>query len=436
MSDMLHIKISWSTFDDGPVLERAAFGQLEVSVGGRLLTLFRDRDEGSAGSHLSTGPLVSGYHLAEWFATHWWRLRWEPGGKYVNSSTYTWDLSHRMSSVGEGYIWPNITFNCDGHLCEVSSSTTEDPYTPIEYLGSDTTHVPANVWEDAVDGFVTDVLSRLDEANLRDTELHAIWHELSEERRDATLTAFRRTEALLGFDVDEGDEAHIEAVLSDIDELGAAAVNELATGAGGTRTSAADIRSVSETSGFAAHPEDGVSFSPSDLPDVLPWGRVAAWRIGKQFARFVRNHAGLSDGPVSNQALADLAGTSPSVIENRETSGPIAWGFAPEGTEGRIVLRSHWLANRRFDMARVIGDRVFSMGNCVSAEPLSPATASYSYRQKAQRSFAAELLCPWHAIEDDFEAGFDDADIERVAAQFQVSERVVENILDNHRMHD
>lgn len=432
----LHIKVFWSSIDDGPVLERTAFGRLEVSAGNSLLTLFLDRDEISPGSQLFTGPFVSGYHLAEWFAIHWWRLRWEPGGGYRNSSTYTWDLSHSMSGIGGGYLWPNITFNCDGHLFEVVSSKTIDASTPIEYLGSDTTHVPANVWEDAVDGFVTDVLSRLDEVSLHDTELHAIWHELSDERSDAALTAFRRTEALLGFDVDEGDEAHIEAVLGDIDELGADAVNELATGAGGARTSAADIRSVSETSGFAANLEDGVSFSPSNLPDALQWGQVAAWRIGKQFARFVRNHAGLPVGPVSNQALAGLAGTSPSAIENRETSGPIAWGFASEGTEGRIVLRSNCPANRRFDMARIIGDWVFSMANCVSAEPLSPATASYSYRQKAQRSFAAELLCPWQAIEDDFEAGFDDADIERVAAQFQVSERVVENVLDNNQMQD
>lgn len=302
MSDM-HIKISPATFDDGPVLERTAFGRLEVSVGGRLLTLLRDRDEDNLNARLSTGPFVSGYHLAEWFATHWWRLRWEPGGRYVNSSTYTWELSHRMSSVGEGYLWPNITFNCDGHLCEVSSDMTEDQFIPIEYLGSDTVHVLASVWEDAVDCFVTDVLSQLDKANLHDTELHAIWHELSEERSDTALTAFRRTEALLGFDVDEGDETHIKAVLSDTDELGTDAVNELATGAGGTRTSASDIRSVSETVGFAANPEDGVSFSPSNRPDVSPWGQVAAWRIGKQLAHFVRNQTDLSDGPVNNQVF-------------------------------------------------------------------------------------------------------------------------------------
>ena len=430
----LHIKISHCFLDDGPVLECAGFGRLEVSVGDRLLTLFRDRDEGSASAHLPAGPLVSGYHLAEWFATHWWRLRWEPGGKYVNSSTYTWDLSHKMSSVGEGYIWPNITFNCDGHLCEVSSSTTEDPYTPIEYLGSDTFHVSARVWEDAVDRFVTDVLSLLDTAKVHDSELHAIWRELSEERSDAALTAYRRTEALLGFDVDEGDEAHIKAVLGDAEDLGSDAVNELAAGAGGDRTSASDIRSVSETAGFTANPEDGVSFSPTDLPDVLQWGQVAAWRIGKQLAGFVRTQAGLPDGPLNNQVLADLAGTSRCAVENCEASGPIAWVFAPGGTQGRIVLRSKWLANRRFDMARVVGDRMFSMARCVPAEPLSPATSSYSYRQKAQRSFAAELLCPWHAIADDFEAGFDDVDIERVAAQFQVSERVVENVLDNNQM--
>ncbi|MYD91296.1 MAG: hypothetical protein F4Y08_13325 [Caldilineaceae bacterium SB0662_bin_9] len=429
----LHIKISRSTLDEGSVLERAAFGRLEVSTGNRLLTLFLDRDEIDPSSQLSTGPFVSGYHLAEWFAIHWWRLRWEPGSRYVNSSTYTWDLSHRMSDIGGGYLWPNIVFDCDGYLFEVVSSKTIDELAPIEYLGSDAVHVPASVWEDAIDCFVTDVLSRLDEANLHDTELHAIWHELSEERSDAALTSFRRTEALLGFDVDEGNEAHIEAVLSDTNELGIDAVNELATGTGGTRTSASDIRSVSETAGFAADPKDGVSLSPTDLPDVLQWGQVAAWRIGKQLAHFVRNQTGLSDGPVNNQVLAGLAGTSPCAVENHEVSGPFTWVFAPGDTQGRIVLRSNWLTSRRFDMARVVGDRVFSMTSCVSAEPLSPATSSYSYRQKAQRSFAAELLCPWHAIEDDFEEGFDDAVIERVAAQFQVSERVVENQLDNNQ---
>ena len=429
----LHIKILRSTLDDGPVLERATFGRLEVSVDNRLLTLFLDRDEINPSSQLSTGPFVSGYHLAEWFAIYWWRLRWEPGGKYVNNSTYTWDLSHKVSGIGDGYLWPNIMFNCDGHLFEVISSKTMDESAPIEYLGSDTAHVPANAWEYAVDRFVKDVLSRLDEANLHDTDLHVIWHELNEERSDAALSAFRRTEALLGFHVDEGDEAHIKAVLGDAEELGTDAVNELATGAGGDRTSASDIRSVSETVGFAANPEDGVSFPPTNLPDVSQWGQVTAWRIGKQLAHFVRTQADLGDGPVNNQVLAGLAGTSPCAVENCEVSGPIAWAFAPEGTQSRIVLRSNWPANRRYDMARIVGDRVFSMTSCVSAEPLSPATSSYTYRQKAQRSFAAELLCPWHVIEDDFEEGFDDAVIERVAAQFQVSERVVENQLDNNQ---
>ena len=418
------------------MLERAAFGRLEVSVDNRLLTLFLDRDEINPSSQLSTGPFVSGYHLAEWFAIHWWRLRWEPGSRYVNNSTYTWDLSHKVSGIGGGYLWPNIMFDCDGHLFEVISPKTIDESAPIEYLGSDTVHVSASVWEDAIDRVVTDVLSRLDEANLHDTELHAIWRELNEERSDAALSAFRRTEALLGFDVDEGDEAHIEAVLGDAEELGTDAVNELATGAGGDRTSASDIRSVSETVGFAANPEDGVSFPPTNLPDVSQWGRIAAWRMGKQFARFVRHQVGLSDEPVDNQELAGLAGTSPCAVESCEVSGPIAWIFAPGDRQARIVLRSRWPTSRRFDMARIVGDRVFSMANCVSAEPLSPATSSYTYRQKAQRSFAAELLCPWHAIEDDFEEGFDDTDIERVAAQFQVSERVVENVLDNNQIYD
>lgn len=435
----LHIEISQHTSTYGSAAERAAFGQLEVSVRGETLTGLLSQVAGGHNPEHSWGPYVSGYHLAEWFATHWWRLRWEPSRRwapreYLSNEEYTWDLAHKMSAIGEGYIWPNITFNCDGYLCEVVSERTIDKSTPIEYLGAKKAHVSAGAWECAVDQFVSHVLSLLDDANLPDTELHAIWKELNDERDDAGLSAYRRIEALLGFDVDEGEEAYIEAAVRDAEELGTEAINELATGTGRDRMSASDIRSVSDTAGFAVNPKDGVSFSPSNLPEVSPWGQVDAWRIGKQFAHSIRQEASLSEGPVSNKALASLAGTSPSTIEHVASSVPISWVYAPDGAQARVVLRGRSTTGRRFDMARVVGDQVFGHARCVSDEPLSPATRSYSYRQKAQRAFAAELLCPWHAIEGYFEDGFDDDSIDQVAARFQVSERVVENVLDNNRI--
>lgn len=431
MNDM-YISISQDAPTDGSTVERAAFGQLEISVGGKPLTGLLDRRETSSNAYHSKGPFVSGYHLAEWFATHWWRLRWEPVVKNLESADYPWNLSHRMSAIGEGYIWPNITFNCDGQLCEVTSRRSVDQYTPIEYLGADTTYLSADAWEKAVDRFVVRVLSLLDEANLTNTDLHATWHELSEERNGTHLTAYRRIEALLGFDVDEGNEAHIEAVLGDARELGTEAVTELAVGAGNDRTSASDIQHLSDASGFDLNVEDGISFSPEESMDVATWGQVAAWRIGKQFAQSVRQKAGWLEAPVCNKKLADLAGTSPQAVDCLESSTSFSWAYMPEDAQARIVLKSPRPTNRRFNLARVVGDRIFSSSRCISAEPLSPATLSRSYRQKAQRSFAVELLCPWHAIAGRFEGRYDNEDIEQVAEQFQVSEMVVKNVLENN----
>ena len=436
----MHIEISSHTSTYGSAAERAAFGQLEVSVRGETVTGLLSRVAGGHNPEHAWGPFVSGYHLAEWFATHWWRLRWEPSRRwepreYLSNEEYSWNLAHKMSDIGEGYIWPNITFNCDGHLCEVVSERSIDKSAPIEYLGAKKTHVSASDWECAVDQFVSHVLSLLDNANVTDTELHAIWKELNDERDDAGLSAYRRIEALLGFDVDEGEEAYIEAAVRDTEELGTEAINELATGTGRDRMSASDIRNMSNVMGSDLKVEDSVSLLHEDIPEVAQWGQVDAWRIGEQFAHSIRQEARWSEGPVSDKALASLAGTSPSTIDHVASAVPISWVYAPGGAQARVVLRGRSALGRRFDMARVVGDRVFGHARCVSDEPLSPATRSYSYRQKAQRSFAVELLCPWHAIEGHFQGRYDQEDVEEVAEQYRVSDWVVAHVIENNRAH-
>ena len=95
-------------------------------------------------------------------------------------------------------------------------------------------------------------------------------------------------------------------------------------------------------------------------------------------------------------------------------------------------MRSKWETGRRFDLARLIADRLFE--NDIR-DPLLPATQSYTYRQKAQRAFAAELLAPIDAV-DDFlngdrsEDGFNDA-----AEHFNVSQMAISSLLrNNHRL--
>ena len=93
--------------------ERAAFGTIAVIANGMVLT----EGVGIDGNKLRKGPRVSGYYLAQWLVWNWWRLRWEPRGFYAETeSSWEWSFAHHMSSIGEGYVWPNIEIVSDWTL--------------------------------------------------------------------------------------------------------------------------------------------------------------------------------------------------------------------------------------------------------------------------------------------------------------------------------
>jgi Zn-dependent peptidase ImmA (M78 family) len=95
---------------------------------------------------------------------------------------------------------------------------------------------------------------------------------------------------------------------------------------------------------------------------------------------------------------------------------------------GRIVLRSKWETGRRFELARLLGDRI--AGGAV--ERLFPATRAYTYRQKLQRSFAAELLSPFEAVAEMLHGDHSSDKLEEIAEHFNVSPFTIRTLLVNH----
>ena len=63
---------------------------------------------------------------------------------------------------------------------------------------------------------------------------------------------------------------------------------------------------------------------------------------------------------------------------------------------------------------------------------LFPATRSYTYRQKMQRSFAAELLSPFEAVDEMLGGDYSIENQQDVAEYFQVSEITIRTLLVNH----
>ena len=423
----LQIDLTPEFLDEGPDYEKAAFGLLEIKAAGHLLTETIAVEDDAR--HYYSGPYVSGYHLAEWLVWNWWRLRWEPRFP-ANVPSYDWDMSHRMPAIGEGYFWPNIAISTDGFQVDVTSersNTTDTPF--FYYIGAPPVTVPATDFVGAVDRFVPIVLDRLHVDGIYSTNLHTLWDDLNSERSDPEIARFRRVEALLGFDPDEVEEKQIERWIFDAEALGENALEELAAATVNYMLSASQIIDTTDSIGFDMNVGDAFRLI---CPIPAQWGHGAAWHVGVVAANAVRQQAGLGDQPISDQKLAQLAGILTSSLKPGQSTNGSSWVWHQRPNFGRVVFRSAWNTSRRFDLARLIGDRLFSESDFTISEPLVPATRSYSYRQKAQRAFAAELLSPWEPVKAMLHNDYTQENQEQVADHFAVSQMTINTLVANH----
>ena len=435
--DTVTFRLDPQPLDHGQEEERAGFGLLEITVNGRLMTEgFDEHVQGYA-----TGPRVSGSHFAEWLIWNWWRLRWEPGppgppGKHGRDVLRRWDSAHRTATIGEGYVWPNVVISSDGFRCAVIAEPSQElKAVPFRYLGAARMEVvPAGDLEAEIDRFARQVLGILDNANVHDTNLHRLWNDLRTERTDPDSTRFRRLEARLGFDPDEIDERTISSYLDDAKEIGDNAVEELAAHAahldrGANVASAAALRQISIDRGFDANAGAAVRLNDTVRLNFenREWAENPAWQTGEDAARALRRQENLGTDPVCNARLADLAGTTMSAIENISVcSDELSFVIAGDGNRSRLALRPKWETGRRFDLARLIGDRLVD-----GVERLLPATRAHSYRQKAQRAFAAELLSPYDAVDEMLDIDISEERQTEVAEHFQVSPLAIRTLLVN-----
>lgn len=412
---------------EGAAEERACFAALSIYANGHCLTEGHD----ALANRLRKAPYLSAYHLAEWLAWNWWRLRWEP-----RTGAADWGLSHRLSSVGAGYIWPNISLSSDGErLLVMAEGTQEREGTPFRYIAHRVEALPASAFETGVDEFLSQVLERLDAEGLPHTNLHQVWADVQAERADATVAYGRKLEALLGMDPDEGDPQVFAQLLADASALGKEATEELAASMGtlgvahGCWRSVAALQDWAMSKGRQTAANDRVRWTSASAP-TAPRAQTPAWQLGVGAARALREQEHLSgQKSIPDTTLAALMGTDTQLL--RPVSGDVpAFAFALDESErtGHIVLRSRWPTGRRFELARLLGDRLMPRGT----NRLYPVTVAKTYQQQLQRAFAAELLCPFEAALDMLAGDYSEESQMGVAEHFQVSEMTVQTQLLNH----
>jgi hypothetical protein len=421
---MSHFEIAveqWLAREHGDEIARATLGQLEVRKGDRSLTSLEDR------LARTNRPFVnlSAYDLAIWLVSNWWRLRWEP-----ERHGHEWRMAHSLAAIGGGFVWPDLTILSDGEqvLAQVRP-TGGQKWEPIRYMENWDCPLSAGEFEAAVDSFIESVLARLASCQILGTELHLLWHELRTERCDPETASVRRLEALLGFDPATASDVLIDELLEKARSEGRAAVDEVVAGFGSIAPEI--LKQVDES--LTSH---GTTLDSAKVKDLggrrESWSMTGPpWERGARAARLAREIWSLNGRPVRNDELVGLVGAEPSLITelgSADVPMPAAKWTTPDRQGWSVVLRSRWQVGRRFEMCRLIADGLVAP----EGELLLPATNAKTSRQKFQRAFAQEFLCPSVALLDRLGSlPPEDEDIESAAQYFEVSPLLIRSKLAN-----
>ena len=403
--------------------------QIAIRANGRFLTKLFRYSNNREDTFLHAPPAG----IAFWMLDNWWRIFHEPEPPDI--VTANWLLAHEMSSIGGGYAWPAARFWGEGHQVGIRAHPLyRDSSGPVRFEADYSCSIPSVDVERAFDAF----LERVCELALDDHD--ALWdlhRQVKVERADPEVAVWRAIEARLGFDVDEAPVELMHRLNELIAEHGLDAVSEACVSKQGHDVSLALEEGLwaVENSRTKVDLSAAVSATRSQADEDLPYASdasagTAPWKIAEETAANIRESLNVPSGPVSNGCLRDLLGVSAHHFSHIHSFTSIPYGIRrrdlglPTST---VALKAVRPEAKRFQLCRVLGDAIWS-----EDDSLGLISSAKSARQKFQRAFAQNFLCPSKDLLDYI--GNDSPtsdDVTAAAHRFRVSERLVQLTLVN-----
>jgi len=271
-----------------------------------------------------------------------------------------------------------------------------------------------------------EVIGRLESLKTGGNQIKELWKIITEERNDPELRAYRKIEALMGYDPDDAAEELMRFAMEKYEEIGHSSLEELAPSYGKySNDSLLSVEKFFEASGVFGEPVVSLPESRNISGSALPWKQAV------RDAHLARKEIANEKKPIETSMLFDLLGISAS-DRNRwdEIGGKRRASVGIPGTPNnriKFVPRKKHPLGRRFELARYLGDFLTTpAGQWLVNTDLSTA------RQKYQRAFAAEFLCPIDGLLEYLEDDFSKDNLEDAAEYFQVSDLTIESILANN----
>jgi len=421
-----HIKHEWSSYDDAMAEVGETTARVGIFLDGYCLTKNHDIFSKTVRDQIH----VSLYPLAMWFASSWWRLHYEVLPDSARKSPpHDWRMSHEMVAANMGFMWPQLVFSPDSDSVQVWAQASQgEKEEAVRFLTglSHAYSVPKDQFTREVSSLIGDVIARLHEVGCKDSDLAAIWGFISEDLNDPAERNKRRLEAVLGFDPEGCPEDLILQAIDLEDRIGAEAFSELAGAYASDAGSRLDaMQSLIQAEGMKGDPDNILSLN-------IESATREPWEIAVSAARDLRKRLGDTAGPLDNSILYGLLGLRDSSFKDWIPASRAKASVAGPDGHGQMKFvprRAHPVA-QRFELARFVGDYVRAAKR--TAEPWLVSADLSTARQKFQRAFAAEFLCPVKSLVEFLNGDFSEGALEIAADHFSVSERTVDSLLMNN----
>jgi hypothetical protein len=427
---MLSLNFEWLISGNDSLEIQQTMGKFTLRAGGINLT----QHENIWTQKIDDSVLVSAYPMAMWMASSWWRLLFEPLPAKGIKPSVDWRMAHELTAANQGFIWPRVIFASDTESMQMwaTPSNATDKQS-VRYINSLEFPVSVNFLEfdQIAETFIESVISRLKETSVYDTSLSNLWEEVKEERSNIHATNYRRCEAELGFDPDECPEFIMKDALDLADRMGSKTLSELAPTCGKDSMNAAPLSLISDL----INSHSGLRGTPDILLDCSfeQESSKTPWQTAKEAAIRVRQSIDIGEGPITNSTLCNLLGLQESEYEdwNPPKKQHISVAFPSDSNGLYFHPRKRHPTSKRFELARLLGDYLLYGSKSTS---WLASTDLRTSRQKYQRAFAAEFLCPIISLQAYLDNDYSESAIEEASEHFNVSSQTVESILVNNNL--
>jgi len=419
MSDF-KIKTVWTKSDDNDAIFKNTTANLSISVAETFLT----QNINGWTKSVQDSILVSTYPLAKWFAYYWWRHENEFLTINDKKPDFNWRIAHELGAANQGYVWPKVLFASDGEFINIWSDIIPTPHQSVNYIGKldAVQYVPIVTFQKEVESLIEATVERITGL---DEDLPELWKIVCEERRDPGTSNKRKLEAVLGYDPEECPEEILQRILPFQEDVGVSSIKEIAPFFG----SDSRLQQRLQT-------EQGIESNPQVQQDQIKIDRtrdILPWQQGVSAARQLRKVCDLGDGVVENNTLLELLGIASNGLSdynNYSVESPVSVGKNERNGKWTFIPREkRFETSQRFELARLLGDLLTYQDS--NKEWL--VTSDYkSSRQKAQRAFAGEFLCPIQALDDYLKGDYSETRREKAANDFHVSIQTIDTLLLNN----